>query len=106
MSSLFDSEVYQRRRATPCTRIDIEALLKRIALHQDDGEGHQLVDVTLTVHYRPDVASRFWWSLQWKAEDGEERILWAQELDLLLWRAATSEARTAQRLELQKAAKA
>ena len=47
--------------------------------------------VALKVHYRHDVASRCWWSLQWTGADGERHEVEAQHLDKLLWRAAEIE---------------
>ena len=113
MTSLFESEVYQRRRATPCAEINVEDLLKTFALNwPDDANGNPLVlngleSVTLTAFYRRDVSSRFWFTLRWIAADGQERYVQGQELQLTLWRAATSEARRLEKkLESQKKAEA
>ncbi|MGH2352515.1 MAG: hypothetical protein ACRDI2_23795 [Chloroflexota bacterium] len=45
-------------------------------------------DVLLTVAPRPDVLSGRWWSLEWTAPDGQQRVVTAQRSDLLLERAA------------------
>jgi len=88
MTTLFDSEVYARRRATPYTQINLVELLKDLALmapvHPDDIRWSR--EATLSVH-RADVATRFWWTLKWKDEEGEH-LADGQELQLCLWRAA------------------
>src|SRR5690349_5303040 len=48
----FDSEVYQRRNATPCTKVDFARLLRRLAWHSADQKEKE---VRLTISYRPDV---------------------------------------------------
>jgi hypothetical protein len=88
MSSLFDSEVYIRRRATPFTEVNLTHLLAHLAVESPDGAVVNGQEVTLTVHYRGDVASRLWWTLKWWDVEGEH-VMCAQEFDLLLWRVAT-----------------
>lgn len=43
--------------------------------------------VVLEVGYRHSVASRLWWTLSWKEEDGRTYSVSAQEWDLCFWRA-------------------
>jgi hypothetical protein len=50
-------------------------------------------EVTLTVAPRPDVATGLWWQIVWTGEDGAVRSVAAQELDLLMRRAAEAEMR-------------
>lgn len=84
MSSLFDSKVYQRRNATPWAVVSLPAFLKDMAL---TGQA----PVTVTCQYRPDAASRFWYTVEWTDEEGHTHRAEAQELDLALWRAAEIE---------------
>lgn len=82
MSSMFESEVYSERRRIPWAEIDAEQLLRELTQYK--------TDVKLEVVCRPSVASRFWWSLRWTGEDGQEYGVAAQTLDLCLWRACRS----------------
>jgi|GEM_PF-1916977 hypothetical protein len=101
MSTMFDSEVHIRRNATPCAQIDFARLLRRLAWHSANQKEKQ---VQLTVSYRPSVSSRMWWELRYVGEDGEQRVHWSQDLDLLLWRVATSEALIEQKRKLKRKA--
>ena len=107
MSSLFDSQVYAERRRVPWAEIDLIQFAREVALSGSDadrklpeaadaclrGRGFHSGqnDFQLTVQYRPDVASRFWFSIEWTGEDGERHSVEAQEIELCLWRAAISE---------------
>lgn len=104
MGSLFDSEVYARRRANPFAEIDLEQFAKAVALHGSDADSKLPEaadaclrrreyhsgknDFQLTVQYRPDIASRFWFTVEWTGEDGERHQAEAQEFNLCMWRAA------------------
>ena len=94
MTSLFDSMVYQTRRAVEWAEIDLEYFLKDIAMN---GQG----PAKLEVRYRPDVASRYWFSIKWRSEDGEQHSEGAQTLQLCLWRAAIREKQIRERVERQ-----
>jgi cell wall assembly regulator SMI1 len=48
-------------------------------------------EVTLTVAPRPDVATGLWWQIVWTGEDGAVRSVAAQDLALLMRRAAARE---------------
>lgn len=87
MTSLFDSAVADRRKHTPWAEIDLKDFLTDLAINAD------YTPITLQVQYRPSVASRLWWSLTWKSEDGEEHQAEAQTMELCLWRAAEMELR-------------
>lgn len=95
MSSLFESEVHAARRRIPWADINADELLQDLTQRADFSES----EVTLTVHHRPDVASRFWYSLKWKGEDGTEYGVAAQSLQLCLWRAAVRERATREAAE-------
>ncbi len=84
MGSLFDSKVYQRRNETPWAVMNLAAFIKDMAINGQSS-------VTLTCCYRPDVASRFWYTIEWTDDNGEKHSASAQELDLCLWRAAEIE---------------
>lgn len=88
MSSMFDTAVYNRRKQTPWARINVIQFLKDMCFND---EQHR--SMSLSVHYRPDVASRFWWVINWTGADGKRYEQSAQELDLCLWRAAEAELR-------------
>lgn len=96
MSSLFESEVYQRQRATPFTRISLTALMKELAL---EVAGDAAAEVTLSCKYRHSVPSRFWWTISWLGVDGEQHVCDGQELDKCLWRAAVDYAHYNNKLE-------
>lgn len=87
MTSLFESTVSVYRNAVPWATIDLPSFLKDIA--QNSFEDAKLV--TLSCLARPDVSSRFWWTLTWTSVDGEERTMAAATLELCLWRAAIRE---------------
>lgn len=96
MSSMFDTAVYNRRKQTPWARINVIQFLKDMCFNDEE---HRTM--SLSVHYRPDVASRFWWVINWTGADGERHEQSAQELDLCLWRAAEAELRIEERLGLE-----
>lgn len=95
VSSLFDTEVRERRLHTPWAKMGLVHFMKEMALNVPYGDDVNVFDheVVLKVHYRHAVASRFWWSLEWTGEDGERHLVDSQEFDLLLWRAAEAEMR-------------
>ena len=87
MGSMFDSEVYARKRHTPWARISLLSMISELVQNDGDGDGK----VSLSAQYRHDVASRIWCTLEWTSEDGKRKEVSAQTLDLCLWRAAHSE---------------
>lgn len=91
MGSLFDGKVYQRRNQTPWATMSLAAFIKDVAINQSP--------VTLTCCYRPDVASRFWYTIEWTDSHGEKHSASSQELDLCLWRAAEIELQARNREE-------
>jgi 3-mercaptopyruvate sulfurtransferase SseA len=56
--------------------------------------------VVLECKHRPDVASRFWWTIEWTGADGQRHIQAAQELTLCLWRAAENEMQVERQVEM------
>ncbi len=90
MSSMFETEVYQRENHTPFTRISVTELMKTLAMEIPEG-GEK--EITLSVRYRHAVASRFWWALSWVDKNGDTRTMEAQTLEKCLWRVATLYAR-------------
>lgn len=107
MGSLFDSQVYDARKRVPWAEIDLLQLAREAAMSGADADqklpeaadtclhGRRYYsgknDFQLTVQYRGDVASRFWYTVEWTGEDGERHSVSAQEIDLCLWRVAISE---------------
>jgi hypothetical protein len=81
MSSWFDSEVYQLRNQIDWVAPQTMRFIKFLAQCQDQA------DVVLKCHYRGSVASRFWWTLSWTDDDGEDHQVSSQEIDLCMWRA-------------------
>jgi len=63
-------------------KINAVGLMKDMAM--DSLDDHE---VKLTVKHRPDVSSRFWWTLEWKDADGKIHSESAQMFDLLFRRA-------------------
>lgn len=92
MSSWFDSVVYERRRKsqwmTPSLLAFVRDVLSNIWLDKDDKSD---TSVVFTAVNRPDVATRFWYTLEWLSEDGKRKSASSQEYDLLMWRAAVIE---------------
>lgn len=82
MRNVFDSIVCERRNQVPWARIDFLAFAREMAF---EGE------VVLRIRYRPDVATRFWYVLEWPGEDGKTHRAESQEFQLCLWRAAQIE---------------
>jgi hypothetical protein len=104
MTSQFDTDVRLRREHTPWARVNVIAFMRDMALQLAPGAAERQEEVVLRVHHRPDVASRFWWSLEWTGPDGERHDAQAQEFDLLLWRAVEGELRLEQRARLEREA--
>jgi hypothetical protein len=90
MGSMFESEVYAERNRIPWAEIDVEQCMREFTQYT--------TEVKLEVMPRPSVASRFWWTLKWTGEDGQEYCAQAQTLQLCLWRAAVREVKTRKRL--------
>lgn len=99
MSSLYDTDVRNRREHTPWANVNAFRFMREMALNVDDTKPRYEQAAVLSVHSRPDVASRFWWTMEWTGTDGERHSVSAQDLDLCLWRAAESETRIMERLE-------
>ncbi len=92
MTSEFDTRVRARRNHTPWSRMSLVQFLKDAAWNGADGAGEGgSLEAFVSVKYRPDVASRMWWTIRWTGEDKQQREASAQELDLALWRAAEME---------------
>lgn len=92
MTSLFDSRVRDRRNHTEWATMSLSAFMKDMAISGGSGtEERTNCPVRLTCHYRASVASRYWWTIEWTDEQGEQHRAEAQELDLCLWRAAEIE---------------
>jgi hypothetical protein len=115
MGSLFESKVYATRRAYPWAEIDLEQFAKDAALSGSTADlklpeaanacyrGREYHsgknDFRFTVLYRPDVASRFWYTVEWTGEDGERHEVSAQEFGLCMWRAAIAELEIRERVK-------
>lgn len=102
MSSLFDSAVRERRAHTPWARVSPARFLKEAAMNVPDGAPVRDHEVVLRCHERPDVASRFWWTLEWTGEDSERHVVDSQYQDLLFWRAAEEAMRARARAEAER----
>jgi len=89
MSSLFDTEVSQRRNHTPWASMNFLAFVRDIVWNGSDEPLKN--EVIFKARYRPDVSSRTWFELEWTGEDGERHSAEAQDFGLLLWRAAEIE---------------
>ncbi len=100
MTSMFESAVYVRERQTPWARVSLLSFIQEMVWNGAD----QPLDnpVSLTAHYRHDVSSRIWYSLEWTGADGERHSVEAQSFDKLLWRAAEREMQTQERMKKQK----
>lgn len=91
MGSWFDSKVYERRKRSPWMTPSLLGFAKDVLLSYWPDKQEDERPVVLTIANRPDVASRFWYTLEWTAEDGSHRAVSSQEYDLLMWRAAVTE---------------
>lgn len=93
MTSMFESEVYENERRFPWAHISATHFMRDMALDACVAlpeAGHQIErDIRLSVVYRHDVASRFWWTISWLGENGVRLEESGQELSKCLWRAAT-----------------
>lgn len=94
MTSLFDTLVRERRNHTQWAHINAFQFMKEMALNSPHDANKWEHEAILKVHYRPDVSSRYWWTIEWTGEDGQRYSTDSQELDLCLWRAAQIETRT------------
>lgn len=91
MSSIFDSNVASRRKHTPWTSVSFLSFVKEMCFNELKDEDEHEREVVFKATYRHDVASRFWYELEWTGADGERHSVSAQEFDLLMWRAAQRE---------------
>ena len=95
MTSMFDSEVYQRRKHTPWARMSLLAFAKEVMFNEPDlGEVQRKwvpQQVKLTIAPRKDVSSGVWYELHWVGCDGQQHYVSSQEYDLCLFRAAEVE---------------
>lgn len=100
MSSLFDTAVRNRKQHTPWTEIDAFRFMRDMSMNGIGTDAENAVKIS--VQYRRDVASRFWWTIEWTGTDGERHEQTAQDLDLLLWRAAEAELQIEAKIKAQK----
>ncbi len=91
MGSWFDSKVYQRRRANEWMSVNLLDFARDVSDNTWGLDNPPRDDVILTIAPRPDVASRYWYTLEWTAADGTRRSVSSQEYGLMLWRAAVTE---------------
>lgn len=115
MSSMFDTNVYNRRQHTPWAAVNFMAFAKEMTengaaadakLAEQEGISlrnyHSAKnDFVLIVQPRPDVSSRFWFIAKWTGEDGRRHQVEAQYFDLCMWRAAQVELDIQKRLEAE-----
>ncbi len=93
MSSEFDTRVYQRENHTPWAMVSLARFMKDMALN---GKAPGKEPVVFSMVYRPDVASRFWFHIEWTGKDGERHEAEAQSFEKMLWRAAEREMQSQQ----------
>lgn len=109
MGSWFDTEVYQRSKHTPWASVNLHSFISEMLYNEQTQKWGQPLDepkrgeVVLRVVYRPDVASRQWFTLQWVGSDGDLAEVQAQRFDLLMWRAAQTEIKTQDKLARDRA---
>lgn len=94
MSSFFDSAVHSLRKHAPFANPSILHFMKEAVLNNGG-------DARLTIDYRPAVATRIWWQLEWTDQKGEHREVSAQELNLCAWRAIQTHKNVARQIELE-----
>lgn len=102
MSSIFDSEVYQRRNHTPWTQISLHDFIKEMLYNDYDAEANQDTGVILECKYNSRMDTRKMWTLTWTGEDGKRHSVWSKHYYLVLWRAAQMELNTRQRVSAEK----
>jgi hypothetical protein len=96
MTSLFDAWVYARRNNTPFTEVHKISFLKTMAqlesyLPKDKQEALKERGAILRIVPRPDVASRFWYTIEWTGPEGQRHHQSSQEIDLVFWRAVQAQ---------------
>lgn len=92
MTSQFDTDVRNRRNRTPWAHMSAKSFMTEMMYNgAPKGKDDHPTAVAIQVIYRPDVASRQWWTITWPSESGERLEASAQELELALWRAAEME---------------
>lgn len=72
------------------------AFMKSMTMESETSE-----PAVLTVQYRHDVASRYWWTLEWTDADGQKRSESAQTIELLFERAIKAEMTVRERIEVE-----
>ena len=95
MSSMFDTNVRNRREHTPWATISLTKFFREMVWNGADAPTENAVQ--LSVQDRHSVASRMWFRLEWTGEDGQRHSAEAQEFELVLWRAAEIEIRARER---------
>lgn len=92
MTSQFDTDVRNRRNKTPWAQMSAKSFMTEMMFNgAPKGKDDHATAVAIQVIYRPDVASRQWWTITWPSESGERLEASAQQLDIALWRAAEME---------------
>ena len=99
MGSTFDLRVCFRRDHTPWALVSLTRFIRDAVWSVPHGEKASDHQVVLSACYRPDVATRIWYTLEWTSVDGERRCVSSQHFDLLLWRAAEVEMDVRERLK-------
>lgn len=94
MGSWFDTQVQNLRNKIPFVSPSLLSFIDTVIYNErgDFNKGgildeHFKRDVVFMCHYRPDVASRRWYTLSWVESDDSRLEVSAQKYDLLLWRA-------------------
>lgn len=102
MTSLFDTQVANRRKQTQWARINLLAFMREMAYNAPFEANIWEHEVVLKVHKRHDVSSRMWWTLEWTGADEQRHSVDSQDFDLLLWRAAEMESQIQERVDQER----
>ena len=97
----FDNEVRARRAYTPWAEISLVQFVRDVMMNEPASE-QDSPGFSLTCDYDHRQCTREWWCLRWTAADGKERRVTSQRYDLLLWRAAHTEAEVRAKLKRQR----
>lgn len=104
---MFDSRVYELRNQIEFARPGLVQFMKTMALNEPSEQTKEQAShgafeffggVRLECGSRPDVSSRYWWTIEWIGVDGETYRVMAQDLDLALWRAIQKHRDTERRM--------
>lgn len=80
------------RAAYPLATISAGRFIRSVVAQHEGIANPNHARAVLTCAPRPDVRTRFWWTLEWLGADNRMHRAEGESIDLLMWRAAEVQA--------------